>query len=74
MSNKHRGMYEKYIVTRNDGSAKHVGCEYFVLDLTHDKHAKAAIRAYADSCKAEYPQLSNDLHICLATLPFGHTP
>jgi hypothetical protein len=73
-SNKHRGMYEKYTVTRNDGSERHVGCEYFVLDMTHDKHAKAAILAYANSCKSEYPQLSYDLTICLATLPFGPKP
>jgi len=41
-------------VARVDGASvlggKHHNCEYFVLDLDHDPHAIAAIRAYADSC------------------------
>lgn len=60
-----RGLYEKYSVRRADGSSepggKHEGCEYFVLDLTHDKHAGAALQAYASSCAAEYPALAADL-------------
>ena len=63
---KERGLYHKYNVTRTDGhdrypGDKHYGCEYFVLDLTHDKHARAALLAYADSCCAEFPRLSEDL-------------
>jgi hypothetical protein len=62
---KNRGLYGKYFVERTDGSSasggKHHNCEYFVLDLTHDKHAPAALRAYAESCKDEYPQLAADL-------------
>lgn len=65
MGDKTRGLYEKFTVTRNDGSSepggKHHGCEYFVLDLTHDPHAAAALRAYADSCAADYPLLADDL-------------
>lgn len=65
MGDKNRGLYEKFTVTRNDGSSepsgKHHGCEYFVLDLMHDKHAAAALRAYADSCVDEYPLLAADL-------------
>lgn len=65
MSDKGRGLYEKFHVTRNDGSdqpgGKHDGCEYFVLDLKHDPHAKPALRAYAESCKEDYPQLAADL-------------
>lgn len=60
-----RGLYNKFRVERMDGSSnpggKHDGCEYFVLDLTHDKHAKAALLAYADSCNTEYPLLAQDL-------------
>jgi hypothetical protein len=59
------GLYNKFIVTRTDGTSaeglKHYGCQYFVLDLDHDKHAMAAIRAYAKSCKRDYPELSKDL-------------
>ena len=65
MGDKTRGLYNKYRVERLDGSSdiggKHYGCEYFVLDLTHDKHAKAALLAYAESCKTEYPLLAKDL-------------
>lgn len=59
------GLYEKYQVKRQDGrddvGDKHYACSYFVLDLKCDPHAKAAIRAYADSCLQEKPELANDL-------------
>lgn len=65
MGDKTRGLYEKFTVLRNDGSSypggKHHSCEYFVLDLTHDKHAAAALMAYADSCADDYPMLAADL-------------
>jgi len=65
MRDKIRGLYNKFRVERVDGSSepggKHHGCEYFVLDLTHDKHARAALLAYAESCKEEYPLLAADL-------------
>lgn len=65
MSDKEKGLYNKFTVTRNDGSSepggKHEHCEYFVLDLAHDKHAVAALMAYADSCEKEYPALASDL-------------
>lgn len=47
------GLYRKYDVRRTDGrdapGFKHHGCRYFVLDLDHDEHARAAIRAYRSS-------------------------
>ena len=65
MSDKERGIYNKFTVTRNDGQSergkKHDGCAYFVLDIDHDKHAHAALQAYADSCESEYPQLAADV-------------
>ena len=62
MNDQNRGLYQKFIVTRTgDSSGKHARCEYFVLDLNHDKHAVAALRAYAESCNEEYPQLAADL-------------
>lgn len=67
-----RGLYRKYNVHRTDGGsmkgAKHENCEYFVLDLTHDKHALAALQAYADSCKEEYPTLAHDLRLRCAAM------
>lgn len=60
-----RGLYGKFYVRRVDGrdtvGEKHADCEYFVLDMTHDPHAAAALRAYADSCEAEFPALARDL-------------
>lgn len=59
------GLYEKFRVERTNGSSgpggKHEHCEYFVLDLTHDEHAYAALTAYATSCADDFPQLSIDL-------------
>lgn len=59
------GIYEKYTVTRNDGTGapgkKHDGCQYFVLDLDHDPFAKGAILAYATACEKTHPVLAQDL-------------
>lgn len=71
-----RGLFEKFRVSRVDGSdaigGKHHGCDYFVLDLTHDKHAKAALRAYADDCRAERPALARDLDAKVKVGQFLH--
>lgn len=59
------GRYHKFDIRRTDGKSeagqKHFACDYFVLDLTHDKFAKAALNAYADACEAEFPVLADDL-------------
>lgn len=80
MADGDRGVYRKYDVKRTDGSSgpggKHELCPYLVLDLVHDKHAIAALRAYAESCRAEFPELANDLdEICAAdALRPAHSP
>jgi hypothetical protein len=65
MGDKTKGLIDKFIVKRRDGrdapGEKHDGCEYFVLDLTHDIFAIPAIEAYIISCKEEYPFLAGDL-------------
>ncbi len=65
MGDRTRGLYEKFMVERRDDSSdpggKHHDCEYFVLDLNHDKYAVPALRAYAEHCQAEYPALAEDL-------------
>lgn len=65
MNKQDKGIYEKFTVRRTDGKdapgEKHEGCDYFVLDLTHDPHAYTAIKAYAMSCKEAYPALAVDL-------------
>lgn len=65
MGDTSRGLYGKFFVERTDGKSapgqKHHDCDYFVLDITHDPYAKAALLAYADSCEAQYPLLAADL-------------
>lgn len=65
MGDRDAGLYAKYRVERTDGSStpggKHELCEYFVLDVTHDPFALAALDAYIDACGAEYPNLADDL-------------
>lgn len=67
MSNQTRGLYRKFKVERTDSksapSEKHHGCEYFVLDMDHDKHARAAIEGYVQSLEksGEFPLLAVDL-------------
>lgn len=70
MGDTTQGLYKKFVVDRYDGSGepggKHAGCEYFVLDLTHDPFAWPALAAYAEACEAEYPLLAADLQKKLA--------
>lgn len=65
MGDRNKGLYGKFFVERTDGKSapgeKHHGCEYFILDMTHDKYAVPALRAYAEHCLAEYPLLHDDL-------------
>ncbi len=65
MGDRTRGLYNKFRVTRVDGThavgQKHDACQYFVLDLTHDPYAFDAVQAYADACANEYPLLAVDL-------------
>lgn len=61
------GLHQKFIVSRSDGAefdpeSKHYGgCRTFTLDLDHDPYAIAAIAAYADACRHDYPELASDL-------------
>src|ERR1043166_8738506 len=68
MGDKSKGLYPdgKFVVLRKDGTdapgGKHDGCQYFVLDVTHDPHARPALRAYAGSARADgYDLLANDI-------------
>lgn len=58
----HEPLHQKYVVTRlHDETGKHDLCEFFVLDLGHDKHAQVALRAYAESVNAEDPGFAAEL-------------
>lgn len=67
MGDKLKGFYNKFQVWRIDQTDlvptdKHYACMYFVLDLTHDKHAIPALEAYTESAKADgYDLLAEDL-------------
>lgn len=60
-----RRFYQKYNVQRlnrlNDRTGRYDGCEFFVLDLDHDRYAKIALLAYAGACEEEFPLLSRNL-------------
>ncbi len=61
-----RGLYGKFRVERVNQSDKHGDqCFYFVLDLTHDAYAEAAVLAYAAACQEDYPLLARDLRKAL---------
>ena len=49
-NSRETGLFKKFNVTRTDGShrpgGKHDGCDYYVLDLSHDVHAMPALEAY----------------------------
>jgi hypothetical protein len=74
-----RGLIGKFAVARVDGSdapgGRHEGCRYFVLDMTHDRHAIPALRAYAESCEADgYLELGKDLRSAANELEAATTP
>lgn len=68
-----RGLYRKFWVERTDGQSapgrKHDGCEYYVLDLTHDPLAVPALGAYAAAARAAgFALLADDLEAKLRRL------
>lgn len=70
MSDKERGMYQKYIVTELDenGDVKPNQYDgmYVVLKMGKDPYAIAALKAYARACAAEYPKLAEDFNKLVA--------
>lgn len=57
----------KYEVQRTDGrdrpGQKHAGCVHFVLDLTHDPHARVAALTYCNRVEETRPRLARDLRL-----------
>ena len=61
------GFSPRFVVTRADGKPCRPGARYFVLDIGGaDPHALAAAKCYADSVRAENPELAADLDAMLA--------
>lgn len=66
MGDKTRGLYNKFRVSRTDGTSrkgkKHHECRYFVLDVDHDPHMVPAMIAYAQSASRDgYNLLASDI-------------
>jgi len=61
-----KGLYGKYKVEKSDGSPLDPKAIYFTLRIDTDPHARAAIRAYIESCRSENPELAGDLERILA--------
>lgn len=69
MSKHDEDILRKFKVERLAPSSRgidHTDCRYFVLDISHDPHARNAALAYADSCQSEYPNLAYDLRSIVA--------
>jgi len=62
-----QGLFSKFLVQRRDGTdapgEKHHGCEYFVLDVSHDPAARAALAAYASAVESTHPLLARDMRV-----------
>ena len=54
-------LYDKYQITKSDGTPTDPSAVYFVLRLDTDKHARIALRSYARSIRAEDPDFETDL-------------
>ena len=63
-----KGLFGKYRIEKVDGSPVDPGAVYFTLRLDTDPHARAAIRAYIESCRGEQSELARDLEKVLKEL------
>ena len=54
-------IYDKYRITKQDGTPTDPNAVYFVLRLDSDYHARVALLAYARSIRAEDPDFATDL-------------
>lgn len=59
------GLYGKFRVQKHGAMGDVTSC--FVLRYDRDRHARVALAAYAESVRAENPELSNDLRAVLAS-------
>lgn len=69
------GLYKKFEVYRTDGrdqlGGDRAGARYIVLDLTYDKHSRAALLAYADAVAVDYPVLAVEMKALADALDFA---
>ena len=63
-----KGLYQRYTISKTDGSPMDPNAEYFVLrvdllgkDATHILACRKALMVYAEAIKDHLPNLSKDL-------------
>lgn len=58
-----KGLYQKYIIQKADGTPIDEEAEYFVLRLDKDPVARVAVMKYAEEIKKDNPQLWRDIFV-----------
>lgn len=56
-----RGLYGKYEIRKTNGEELDPKAVYFVLRIDTDPYARVALRTYIETCRAENPELAEDL-------------
>jgi len=56
-----QGLFNKYTVTKTDGSPVDPDAQYFVLRIDTDYAARVAVLAYANSIQVDNPQFAEQL-------------
>jgi len=56
-----KGLYQKYIIQKADGTPIDTDADYFVLRLDTDPCARGALRNYANRIYGDNPILSKEL-------------
>jgi hypothetical protein len=64
---ENKGLYAKYKIISNS-TGEEVKRPSFILFPDHDPHARAALRAYADSVEKSNPELAIDLRAWMDTI------
>lgn len=64
-------LFNKYVIKKSNGTPVDPTAEYFVLRIDSDPHARAALRAYAESVKENDEKFSNELKAWVNTHDTG---
>lgn len=61
--------YRKYKIEKADGSPVDPNAMYFVLRIDTDPHARLALRAYANSIRADEPGFADEIDEWIMSRP-----
>ena len=64
-----RLLYNKYAITKTDGTSVDPDAQYFALRIDTDRHARIALRAYIKSIRKERPKFAEELSQWLGNTP-----